>query len=433
MSTTGANQMMQAQVQHQPPSPPPRKSADVPWPPPYPPQHQRQHQQHQGGVGTSPAGVDPNTLSSTTSKSLSLISVNKQKGSGGQNREVIKLTNDGFKLFCMLAPTERGHQVRMYYLDLEKKVHALKRSFVVFSDTFRQQLVENMSATTLPDDLKRQMEPSFQGFLHTAEPYPVDFDQVWLWLGYSKKANAKRRLELPELKNEIVMLKAEQQTGSGGHNREKIMMSVDGFKLMAMLTQTDRGPQVRMYYLDLEKKVHALKRSIDAGEVELVPGDAARKRARIEAKEDRDEELAIMQHQQTIVQHRHNLLNIYRTSLGTLDGRDEIILKDFSMRMLNPGTMFERVTGSSTLAITGGEAPLKEISIQIVALKLGLKLGNHSSKVGKAMARRYRAKYSKEPPKRTVIFHGRPIPENAYFETDTDLMEAAVKEVLCKA
>ena len=308
-----------------------------------------------------------------------------------------------------------------------------------------------MSATTLPDELKRQMEPSFQGFLHTAEPYPVDFDQVWLWLGYSKKANAKRRLELPELKNEIVMLKAEQQTGSGGHNREKIMMSVDGFKLMAMLTQTDRGHQVRQYYLDLEKKVHALKRSIDAGEVELVPGDATRKRARMEAKEDRDEELAIVQHRQTIMQHqqtikdykqnileqeqqhRSSLISVYRESLGTLDERDKILLKDLSRRMLNPCTILEGVAGSSTLAITGGEAPLKEISIQIVALKLGLKLGNHSSKVGKAMARRYRAKYSKEPPKRTVIFHGRPIPENAYFETDTDLMEAAVKEVLCKA
>ena len=46
------------------------------------------------------------------------------------------------------------------------------------------------------------------------------------------------------------------------------------------------------------------------------------------------------------------------------------------------------------------------------------------------MARLYRAKHGKEPDKRRVIFKGRPIDENAYFEPDADLMEEAIKEVL---
>lgn len=83
-------------------------------------------------------------------------------------------------------------------------------------------------------------------------------------------------------------------------------MSVDGFKKFCMLTQTDRGRLVWQCYLDLERKVNALKRAVDTGEVNLVQGDTAKKRARIEAKEDRDEDLAIMQHQETIVQHRQN-------------------------------------------------------------------------------------------------------------------------------
>lgn len=167
--------------------------------------------------------------------------------------------------------------------------------------------------------------------------------------------------------------------------------------------------------------MHALKRAVDTGEVELVPGEAARKRARTEAKEERDEELAVMQHQQTVMQHRDNPITSYRTTLGTLDGRDKILLKDLSKRLLNPSTILA-VGGSSTLSITA--PPPKEISIQVVALGLGLKVGNHASKIGKAMARLYRAKYGKEPNKRRIIFQGRPVDENAYFETDADMMEA---------
>jgi len=278
-------------------------------------------------------------------------------------------------------------------------------------------------------------------FLHSQEPFPVDFDDAWRWLGYSTKASAKRRLDIRELKNEILLINSTgilnthvENYSTAGQPKQKIMMSVDGFKLMGMLTQTDRGRQVRQYYLELEKKMHALKRAVDTGEVELVPGEAARKRARREAKEDRNEELAVMEHEQAIeqhqqasMQHRRDLITVYRTSLGTLDGRDEIMLKDLSKRLLNPSTILARATASSTPAIA---ALPKEISIQIVALELGFRVGDQASKIGKVMARLYRAKHGKEPDKRRVIFKGRPIDENAYFEPDADLMEEAIKEVL---
>jgi len=38
--------------------------------------------------------------------------------------------------------------------------------------------------------------------------------------------------------------------------------------------------------------------------------------------------------------------------------------------------------------------------------------------------------YGKEPPKRRVIFQGRPINENAYFEPDVDLLREAIREVM---
>jgi phage anti-repressor protein len=293
--------------------------------------------------------------------------------------------------------------------------------------------------TTLTESEKKQLEPYFQGYIHSTGSHPVDFDDAWDWLGYSTKGNAKRKLELLELKKETILIIDDKNYRGAGQPAQKIMMSVDGFKLFAMLAQTDRGNQVRMYYLQLETHVHALKRSIDSGEVVLVQGDAARKRARAEAAEDRDEELAElefqeakMKHQQAVVEHRQSLLAVYRRSLGNLDAREEINLKDLAKRLLNPSTILNGQAGGATLAICagGGEEPPKEISIPIVCMQLGKKPGKQSSKIGKVMAKKYKDKYNAEPPKRRVTFQGKPIDENAYYEADTDLMEEAIKEVL---
>jgi phage anti-repressor protein len=54
----------------------------------------------------------------------SLITVDKQKGRGGHNAEVIRLSVDGFKQFCMMAKTERGREVRLHYLEIERKFKA---------------------------------------------------------------------------------------------------------------------------------------------------------------------------------------------------------------------------------------------------------------------------------------------------------------------
>ena len=436
-------------------------------------------------------------------KTLALNAESKQVGVVA-NRKVLKLTVTGLKRFCFGVPTDQAKKLLAYYLRLEKTgAFATNVATHVATDASTAEThapsapVESAAASvtdastaetcvasgapsasveatapsatdaptaeshapivpiattdiTLPDDLKRQMEPYFQGFIHSSESHPVDFDMAWQWLGYSTKASAKRKLEMPELKKEILLNTSVERVGHGGQNREEIMMTVEGFKIMGMVTQTDRGSQVRRYYLDLEKSVHALKRAIDTGEVALTPGETARKRARVEAAEDRQEALAIAEHEQrlaelkagtaarvaelqlTTLKDQRSAIDVYRDSLGDLDGRDKIVLKDLVKRMLNPAALADaHVVPTNQLAVTGGGggAP-QEISIQVVAVELGVPVANHASAIGRAMARRYRERYSKEPTKRRVLYHGRPLDENSYFDTDRDLMVAAIKEVV---
>lgn len=274
------------------------------------------------------------------------------------------------------------------------------------------------------------LEPAFLGIVHSQNSHPVDFDQAWRWLGYSKKSNAKRKLSAPELADEVRIVPAPESEGRGGSNRERIAMTVDGFKRLGMMTMTSRGCEVREYFLQVEKGARKLKRAIDTEEVALVPGAAA-KRAR-------DEQVAALEHSQKMdcirqemeeskAAHRQKMLAIYCETLQPFaDDRDKIRMADMARRLIDPAT----ITGAgAALAIEGGNAAHLEISIPIVAQEMQVSIGTNSGKIGKAMAAKYRARHGKEPPKRRVIFQGRPINENAYFEPDVDLMREAIREV----
>ena len=97
---------------------------------------------------------------------------------------------------------------------------------------------------------------------HPTQDFVVDLDGVWQWLGYSRKACAKRKLQQSfEEDSDYRLLHTEvQQTtaGRGGHNREVIMMTVECFKSMCQLSETDKGRRVRKYYLRLEALLHEL-------------------------------------------------------------------------------------------------------------------------------------------------------------------------------
>lgn len=53
--------------------------------------------------------------------------VKQTDGSGGHNREEIRLTIDCFKAFCMMAGTEKGREVRGHFLECEKRLLAIRR------------------------------------------------------------------------------------------------------------------------------------------------------------------------------------------------------------------------------------------------------------------------------------------------------------------
>ena len=110
---------------------------------------------------------------------------------------------------------------------------------------------------------------------HPTNDYPINLENVFKMIGFANKGNAKRTLEnnfnkdedyklliIPRKKKQNVDSKAAspygeaglstKNLGGAGLNEETIMLNVDTFKSLCMLAKTDKGKEIRKYYVKLE-------------------------------------------------------------------------------------------------------------------------------------------------------------------------------------
>jgi len=95
--------------------------------------------------------------------------------------------------------------------------------------------------------------------INSTELFPVDFEDAWRWIGYKRKDNAKKKL----VRNFERGIDYDLYSPSGGkidtagislgRPTENIKLSLDTFKQLAMMAGTDRGKEVRHYFLQCEK------------------------------------------------------------------------------------------------------------------------------------------------------------------------------------
>lgn len=84
--------------------------------------------------------------------------------------------------------------------------------------------------------------------------FVVNLDDIWEWLGFARKENAKKLLEkefeesidYQEQKNE------KAQKTHGGSNKIDVMMSIKTFKLLCLKANTKRATQIHNYYLTMQ-------------------------------------------------------------------------------------------------------------------------------------------------------------------------------------
>jgi hypothetical protein len=82
---------------------------------------------------------------------------------------------------------------------------------------------------------------------HPTNDYPINLENVFHLIGFAKKGNAMKTIKNNFTKDEdykTLLFPTEKQKDTeetrGGHNREDVMLNVDTFKNLCMLSKTDK-------------------------------------------------------------------------------------------------------------------------------------------------------------------------------------------------
>lgn len=120
------------------------------------------------------------------------------------------------------------------------------------SITFQSKMITRLSEHFSESELNTFIIHLF-AFLHynPTSDFPINLENVIHLIGFAHKKNAKRTLENNFTKDDdykITVLPKEQ----GKFATEEIMLNVETFKTMCMMAKTEKGKQIRKYYVKLE-------------------------------------------------------------------------------------------------------------------------------------------------------------------------------------
>jgi len=137
---------------------------------------------------------------------------------------------------------------------------------------YQSKLVENVQKTF--NNYEQQMfVASFYCYLKhdSKNDFVIDLDNVWKWLGFNQKYNAKRLIEKLFVINKDYKIISSEALGAkqeniiigppnggakndtrGGHNKEIIMLNVDTFKKFCLKAGTKKADEIHDYYIKLE-------------------------------------------------------------------------------------------------------------------------------------------------------------------------------------
>ena len=87
--------------------------------------------------------------------------------------------------------------------------------------------------------------------------FVIDLDNIWQWLGFGQKVNAKRVLEKNFVINKDYKLSlcqlAKQTTATkGGQNKEIFMLNINTFKKFCLKSDTKKADEIHDYFIKLE-------------------------------------------------------------------------------------------------------------------------------------------------------------------------------------
>ena len=137
-------------------------------------------------------------------------------------------------------------------------VHLIEKNSITrltkdYENKFLMKIKENFN-----DNQQQLFVASFYCFLNydKKNDFVIDFDNVWKWLGFSRKDNSKRLLEkffTIDIDYKVALLQSVERKNEGGFNKETIMLNINTFKKFCLKADTKKADEVHDYYVKLEE------------------------------------------------------------------------------------------------------------------------------------------------------------------------------------
>jgi hypothetical protein len=95
---------------------------------------------------------------------------------------------------------------------------------------------------------------------HPTNDFVIDLDNVWEWMGFSRKFNAKSLLEKnfvidKDYKGSLPQPREQTNHTRGGQNKEVLMLNVKTFKSMCLKAGTKKADEIHEYFLKMEQLI----------------------------------------------------------------------------------------------------------------------------------------------------------------------------------
>ena len=127
------------------------------------------------------------------------------------------------------------------------------------SDTYNNKLLSKIKEK-FSEQQQRLFISSFYCYLHyhPTNDFIIDLDDIWQWLGFQQKVNAKMLLEknfIVEKDYKFLLLQQQKQKNDyrGGHNKQKILLNINTFKLFCIKAGTKKADEIHEYFVKLEE------------------------------------------------------------------------------------------------------------------------------------------------------------------------------------
>lgn len=132
-----------------------------------------------------------------------------------------------------------------------------KNPLTRFSKDYNSKFIEKIQSNFT--ELQQQLfVSSFYCYLNydSKTDFVIDLDDIWKWLGFSRKEFCKKALEKNFVKDidfKVALLQLEKRKNEGGHNKETITLTINTFKKLCLKANTKKADEIHDYFLKLEE------------------------------------------------------------------------------------------------------------------------------------------------------------------------------------